>query len=208
MLMSTRWWSVALLAAAMTGMAGSVTAEIVCASDEQQQQVRAYYATSPGVVPSIASRRLGLPEALLISALPAEQAVMTSGAAFYEVWAEMADWEQATFMIMKGLNVFEIVSPIGAGAPSQTSQYWNIEYVHPVRGHLRPDLYAGVAAVVLPREADGVTLRGVLVFDDAGDLVFGAFISGDGPPPPDSEIAKFDRVMAMIREKPALCRGS
>lgn len=206
--MFTGSWRVFLLAGVMATLAGPAVAEIVCASDEQQQRVRAYYADSPGVMPSIASLRLGLPEALLVSALPAEQAVMTSGEAFYDVWAAMTDWEQATFMIMKGLNVFEIVSPIGAGAPSQTSQYWNIEYVHPVRGHLRPDLYAGVAAVVLPREADGVTVRGVLVFDDAGDLVFGAFISGDGSPPPQSEIAKFDRVMAMIRSKPALCGGA
>ena len=206
--MNIRCWSVSLLAASMAGMVGPVAAEIVCASDAQQERVRAYYTSSPGVMPSIASLRLGLPEALLVSALPAQQAVMTSGDAFYEVWAEMTDWDQATFMIMKGLNVFEIVSPVGAGSPSQTSQYWNVEYVHPVRGHLRPDLYAAVAAVALPRDADGVTVRGVLVFDDAGDLVFGVFISGDGPPPAASEIAKFDRVMGMIRAKPALCGGA
>jgi hypothetical protein len=45
----------------------------------------------------------------------------------------------------------------------------------------------------------------VLVYDDQGASVFGAFISGEGPPPPASELAKFDEVMKLVRSKRQVC---
>lgn len=40
-----------------------------CATDAQAEQVWAFYAERPGTQPVIAARRLGLPEALVLSAL-------------------------------------------------------------------------------------------------------------------------------------------
>lgn len=116
----------------------------------------------------------------------------------------MANWQQATFLIMKGANVFEILSGVGSGAPSRTSQYFNIDYVEPMRGHLRPDLYDSIYAVAIPAK-DDVVSRGIVFLDEEGASVFAAFISGESMDTGPAEIAKFDELMALIRQWPAVC---
>ena len=185
------------------GAAGQASAEASCATPDQRQQIQNFYAENPGTLPTIAARRLKLPEELVASGLPADQAASAPGEAFAEVWALMSRWEQANFLIMKGANVFEILSPVAPGAPSTRSDYYNIEYTHPLRGHLRPDLYTSIYAVAIPAKEE--TIRGVLFYDPDGESVFGAFISGEALTPPASELAKFDAVMALIRSKPPVC---
>jgi putative heme iron utilization protein len=197
------WLPIAMLLGSMTA-GTTVAAESPCATAEQAQQVQAFYRESPGTMPVIAARRLGMPETVVVSGLPAEQWASAPGSAFAEVWTAMTRWGEVTFLIMKGGNVFEIKSAVGVGTPSQTSQYYNIEYKHPLRGHLRPDLYDAIYAIAIPGK-EGVLARGIVVYDASGDAVFGAFVSGEGAPPPASEIAKFDEVMALVRSKPSVC---
>ena len=166
--------------------------------------MRAYYAEHPGTMPPIAAQRLGLPETVIVSALPAEQAVSAPAAAFAEVWAAMGDWEAATFLIMKGANVFEIASTVGDGKPSNRSAYYNIAYEQPVRGHLRPDLYTSMSAVAMPGR-DGAMARGVLFYGPDRASVFGVFLAGEGANPKASEVAKFDKVMQLVASKGPLC---
>lgn len=194
----------AITIALCAALAGIAPAGELCATAEQAKQIQEFYAANPGTMPPIAATRLGMPEAVVVSGLGAEQAASAPGADFATIWAAMHAWQEATFMIMKGANVFEIRSAVGKGAPSKTSKYFNVEYTQPVRGHLRPDLYASIYAVVLPRK-DGNAVRGVLFYGEDGASVFSVFISGDGPPPPAAEIAKFDEVMQLIRSRPAVC---
>lgn len=195
-----------LLAVMLALVVGSTTvhAEMMCADAAQTAKVRAYFAENPGTQPAIAAIRMQLPEALVVSALDESQMASTSGEAFPQVWAAMTELEQATFMIMKGANVFEILSGIGKGTPSQRSQYYNIEYSAPLRGHLRPDLYASIYAVAIPVK-DDVVSRGVIFYDADGASVFAAFFSGDSMETTPAEIAKFDAVMAMVRKAPDVC---
>jgi putative heme iron utilization protein len=182
---------------------GPVIAASFCATPAQLQQVREFYASNPGTMPAIAARRLNLPEATVASALPAAESASLPGSHFATVWAAMTQWQEATFLIMKGANVFEIRSGVGKAERSKTSAYTNIEYVHPLRGHLRPDLYQSIYAVALPGR-NGAVARGIIFYDGEGASVFGAFVSGDEPAPP-SEIAKFDRVMKLVRAGPVVC---
>ena len=185
-------------------VSGNVSAETMCADETQREKVRAYFIDNPGAQPAIAAIRLGLPEALLVSALDESQAAATSADAFPEVWAAMTEWKVATFMIMKGSSVFEILSGVGKGAPSSRSQYFNIEYSEPLRGHLRPDQYASIYAVAIPVR-DDVVSRGVIFYDANGGSVFSAFISGDSMEATPEDIAKFDTVMAIVRSGPDVC---
>lgn len=140
------------------------------------------------------------------SALGANVAASAPGADFAEIWAAMGAWKEATFLIMKGPNVFEVRSAVGKGTPSKTSQYFNIEYTHPLRGHLRPDLYSALYAVQLPGKNKGeVSPRGVLVYDKDGASVFGAFLGGDGPLPDPADLVKFDELMKLMRSKQQAC---
>lgn len=175
-----------------------------CATPEQARQVAAFYAASPGTMPPIAAARLRLPEATVVSGLDAAQTASASGSHFAEVWAAIGSWKTATFLIMKGENVFEIASAAGRGTPSQSSRYFNIEYTQPLRGHLRPDQYTSIHAVVLPREGR-TTVRGVVFYGADGASVFGAYLSGDGPEPDAGELAKFDALLRLLRSKPTPC---
>ena len=105
---------------------------------------------------------------------------------------------------MKGQNVFEILSGVSEGAPSTRSDFFNIEYENPVRGHLRPDLYSAIYAVAIPGEDDAVA-RGVLFYDADGSLVFGVFVSGESLAPSADALAQFDAAMALVRAQPTVC---
>lgn len=193
-----------VLAGCATGTAAR--AEGMCATPDQARQVRDFYQQNPGTMPVIAARKLNLPEVIVASGLPPDQVAGVTGAAFTEVWAEMTRWKVAVFLIMKGENVFEILSPIGAATPSKTSKYTNIAYEHPLRGHLRPDLYASIYAVALPTK-DGGKARGVLFYDGSGASVFGAFMSGEALDPSADEIATFDELMKFVENRPQVCPG-
>jgi len=196
-----------LVAVSMSCITARVAASDVCATVDQAAAVKEFYAASPGTLPVIAARRLKLTEAVVTSALGADRAVSAPGSAFADVWAVMTGWEQANFLIMKGANVFEILSGVSPGAPSETSQYFNIKYEHPLRGHLRPDLFGSIYAVALPG-ADEVVLRGVLFFDSDGASVFGTFISGEALTPSGSDLARFNDVWELIEASPSVCAGS
>lgn len=183
----------------------TAAADDFCASAEQSVAVQNFFVENPGAIPVIAARRLGLPEATVVSGLASGQSVSAPGSAFADIWAAMNAWQDVTFLIMKGENVFEIKSAVGEGKPSERSNYFNIEYEHPVRGHLRPDLYASIYAIEMPGETDEETNRGVIMYDQNGDSIFGVFFSGDGPDPAPAEIKKFDEVMNVVNAHPSVC---
>jgi putative heme iron utilization protein len=192
------------LALGTVGNGTGALADALCATPEQSRQIQAFYKDKPATMPVIAARKLQLPEAVVVSGLPADQAAGVKGEAFTDVWAAMTTWQEAVFLITKGDNVFEVVSPIAPATPSKSSQYTNIAYEHPLRGHLRPDQFRSIYAVAMPGK-DGAMARGVLFYDADGASVFGAFISGEGPPPPASEIAKFDELMRLVTARPQVC---
>lgn len=198
----------AVLGIALSQAAPAAFADALCASPAEAAQIQAFYRDHPGTLPAIAARRLELPEVLVASGLPADLAASAQPAAFAEIWTAMTGWNDAVFLIMKGADVFEIQSPVAAGKPSTQSEYFNLDYRHPFRGHLRPDLYQAIYAIALPRADDEGTIRGVLFYGADGASVFGVMHSGEGPAPPPSEVAKFDAVMALVRAQPPVCAGA
>jgi len=192
-----------VLALGCTLAAEQAAAESLCATPQQTQQIREFYRNNAMTMPVIASRKLKLPEAVVVSGLPSEQAASAPGKDFLEIWDAMTRWKEVTFLIMKGSNVFEVLSGVGKAERSKASAYTNIEYVHPMRGHLRPDLYESIYAVSLPGK-DGEAARGILFYDAQGESVFGAFMSGDTTPPA-TELAKFDEVMKLVRSRTPVC---
>jgi heme iron utilization protein len=177
---------------------------ILCANSEQRDRVTNYYARNPGSHVTTVSFKTDMNEAQVASAIPSGQAVSAPGEAFEAVWEAMQEWDEASFIIMKGQNVFEVLSSVGTGSPSKRSSYYNIAYEDPLRGHLRPDLYSAIYAVEQPTNNDAVS-RGVLFFDQAGATVFGAFISGASKHISADELAKFRKVWDIVAAKPNVC---
>lgn len=195
------------LSIALTGLMAlnAALAEGICATDQEREQVRAFYEESAGVLPFTAARRLGLPEAKVVAALPAEQAVSAPGSAFEEVWAALSEVSEASFLITKGGTVFEVLSGVSPGAPSTRSQYFNIEYTKPLRGHLRPDEFAAIYALDLEIGEGEGRVQGVLFYDGKGEPVFGVFISGEALATTDENRARFVAAKALIAAKPGVC---
>ena len=188
-------------------IASPVVAANRCANPEQIQQIREFYAEKPGSMPFTVAKTLGFSAEVVTSSLSADQAISVSAEAFTEVWALMSEWKEAVFVIINGDNIFEVLTGVGAARPSAISDYFNIEYRYPLRGHLRPDLFASIYAVAIPRNNNKIS-RGVLIFDEDGALLFGTYISGNVLSPSDSELAKFNELWALIEAKPSVCPSS
>ena len=199
--------STVLISYALTGLLALnvAVAEDICATDQEREQVRAFYEESPGALPFTAARRLGLAEAKVVSALPADQAVSAPGSAFAEVWEVLSEVSEANFLITKGGTVFEVLSGVSPGAPSTRSQYFNIEYTQPLRGHLRPDEYAAIYALDLEIGESEGRVQGVLFYDGKGEPVFGVFVSGEALATTDENRAHFAAAKALIVSRPGVC---
>lgn len=179
-------------------------AEPLCASPEQAQLVRDYYQQNPGASPVAASRQLKLPEALVGSGLPADQAAATSADGFERIWSALTEWEKAIVIVPKGTDVIEVFSQISPGERSPDNPRFNLTHDNPFAGHLRPDLYSAIYAYRIPGKKGAVT-RGVIFYDQSGASVFAVMMSGKGPPAPPGEVEKFDGLIALVRSLPSVC---
>ncbi len=171
----------ALQLLALTAMAAEPTRVAACATPAQTDQVRAFYQaaeTPPATFQ--ATRPLGLPEGIIASALPPQQAMGVPGRHFRQIWASLLDWGNVTLLIMKGGNVFEIQGPVHPGKDSTTSRFFNLEYgVGGAGGHLRPDLLASIYAIAFSSSKGN--MRGVAFYDAAGDSPFAVYMREEGP---------------------------
>ena len=150
-----------------------------CASAEQVDQVRAFYAASEAPPATFqATGRLGLTEGIIASALPPDKAMGVSGQHFRDIWASLQDWGIVTLLILKGGNVFEIQGPVRPGKDSTISNYFNLEYgVGGAGGHLRPDLLGSIYAIALNSSKGNI--RGVAFYDAVGDSPFAVYMRED-----------------------------
>ena len=187
-------------------MGGPALAESLCASSEQRQIIQDFLAKKPGMMPVIAARELKMPEAVVASGYSPDQMASATGDAFADVWTAMTDLEEVTVLIIKDRDVFEIKSRIGSGGLSDTNAFYNLSHDYPFSGHLRPDLYASIYAVTVPYGEERAG-RGIFFYEPNGETSFGILVSGRGPSPSKEQIAKFDEIMAMIKDRPSACPG-
>ena len=190
----------ALLALCHTSASG---ASPLCASPDEATKVQALYASAP--VPSTfqAATKLGLPEALVASAIAGKQVVGTTGAGFDAVWKSLQEWDDATVVVLKGSFVLEVRGRIPGGAPSTKSQYFNLKQDGAgLGGHLRPDQLGAIYAVDLVGGQG--PLRGLTFLDAAGEGIFGVYVP-EGAEPKPALVAQFEKTRALIASLPRVC---
>lgn len=196
--------SIIFASIAWFGLSGSVQAVELCATEVQAAQVVSTFENMPGLLPNMVAGQLGITEAAVSSALPSDQAVSAAPEHFDEIWTEMRKWAAPTFLILKGPHIFEVVSKVGPGGPSDISDFYNIDDVEALRGHVRADLLSAIYALELPG-LEGKIIRGILFYGQEGASDFGVFISGEGPDPSAEDIATFEAIKEMMAAKPAMC---
>ncbi len=178
----------------------------LCATAAEAALVEKSYAAPVMAPPFLAAPRLGVSEAVVLSALAAgPHAIGTTGAGFAAIWTSLQSWSQATIVIMKGGQVFEVHGQIPAGTPSTKSQYFNLDpRSSGLSGHLRPDLLGAIYAVDLVGAQGPV--RGVTFVDQAGNSLFGAYLPEGVAPTPELN-AQFEKTRAVIASLPRSCSG-
>ncbi|MCL4792721.1 MAG: hypothetical protein KJ040_11795 [Gammaproteobacteria bacterium] len=179
-------------------------ASSLCATAGQKAQIAPLYAGNPVPAPFMAARKLGLPEAVIASALPVAQATGVSAAEFGKVWESLQGWDEALTLVLKGANVFEIHGRVPPGEPSTRSAFFNLKAADAgLGGHLRPDLLGAIYAVNL-NGPEG-PMRGVTFLDQQGEGVFGVYLPESREPSP-ALVAQFDRTQALMAAMPRLCQ--
>jgi putative heme iron utilization protein len=185
----------------------AMAADSLCAAPKQLPAVRAAFAKPNPPLPFAVAEELKLPESLVVSALPTEQAYGVDASYFQAVWASLQNWEQSVFVVMKGGNVFETNGKVFAGEPSKRSKFFNLHGEGAgMSGHLRPDLLSSIYVVAIPGK-DSIT-RGVLFYDTKGDGAFGVFAPGEGGKPSDALVRQFNDTMADMRALPSRCAAA
>ncbi|MEZ5562177.1 MAG: ChuX/HutX family heme-like substrate-binding protein [Gammaproteobacteria bacterium] len=188
----------------LPALASAGEASALCATAEQKAQIAPLYAANPVPPPFMAARKLGLPEAVIASALPVARATGVSAEEFGKVWESLQGWDEALTLVLKGANVFEIHGRVPPGEPSTRSAFFNLKAADAgLGGHLRPDLLGAIYAVNL-NGPEG-PMRGVTFLDQQGEGVFGVYLPESREPSP-ALVAQFDRTQALMAAMPRLCQ--
>ncbi|MEO8445129.1 MAG: ChuX/HutX family heme-like substrate-binding protein [Gammaproteobacteria bacterium] len=183
--------------------AAALAGNSLCATAEQAARVQPLYATAPVPAPFQAAAKLALPEAIVASAIPGKNVIGTTAAGFTAVWASLQEWDDATVVLLKAGQVFEVRGRIPGGAPSTKSQFYNLKQDGAgLSGHLRPDLVGAIYAVDLPGGQG--PLRGVSFVDGSGDSIFGVFVP-EGSEATSPVVGQFEKTRSLIAGLPRVC---
>lgn len=180
------------------------TAADVCATPDQAIEVKALYSRSAGLVPSLASRQIDVPEVAIASAMPAIDKASTSGAGFAEIWASVTEWEDSMTLIQKEGHVFEIMGAVPPGKRSERSNYFNLEPTAPFGGHIRDDQMSAIYGIELPGRG-GDTIRSVHFYDQSGITAFSVLLRPEGGPVSEDDKARFVATMDLIKSMEPVC---
>ncbi len=194
----------ALAVAATAGRADEVQVAAACPSPQEAARVREFYADQdPLPATFIAARRLKMPEALVAASLGSKQVRGVAGKHFRDIWASMADWDEAIFLVMKGGHVFEIMGPVHSGKDSTESSYFNLDYgVGGAGGHLRPDRIGSVYAINL--SSGKGDMRGVAFYGADGEQAFAVYLGSEGKVP-DHLKPRFDETWDLMAGMEPAC---
>lgn len=201
--------SLILSAVCLIALSSEANAEVanVCATPDQEIEVKAFYSRNSGLIPQLAARTIDVPEVVIASAMPAVNKVGTSGEGFAEIWASVTEWSNAMTLIMKEGHVFEIDGPVPNGVRSERSNYFNLETHAPFGGHIREDLLSAIYAIEGAGRG-GATTRSVHFYDQSGTTAFAVILAGERGNPSEEDVARFDATMALIRSMGPVCPTS
>ncbi len=105
-------------------------------------------------------------------ALPQAMRAFAPAGTFEEVWAEMATWEKATFIMQHLGSVLEIKAAIPSG--NHGHGYFNLNGASPLQGHLKIDDLGEICFLSMPFM--GLESHSVQFFNADGNVKFSVYV--------------------------------
>lgn len=131
----------------------------------------------------------------VLGALPAGQAVPVAASRFEELWADMTQWGDVTFIVHSRDGVFEVKAPIPAG--SHGRGYFNIHGESPLGGHLRADRCDSIWFV--DRQFFGRRSCSIVFISVDGEAMFKVFVGRDAQRELNpQQVARFEELRSTL----------
>ncbi len=104
-------------------------------TEDVKKKVQEALNKDPNFMPAFLAKELGVPEGVVISALPDEMRSFANADRFEEIWEAATKWEKATFIVSNSGAIIEYKGKIPTGKFGHG--YFNLmEKSHPLGGHL------------------------------------------------------------------------
>ncbi len=104
-------------------------------TEEIRKDVLAALEEDPNFMPAFLAKKLGIPEAVVIAALPDEMRSFADADKFEEIWTEARKWEKVTFFVNSPGAIVEYKGTLPEGKFGHG--YFNLkEKDHSLGGHL------------------------------------------------------------------------
>ncbi len=126
----------------------------------------------PNFMPAFLAKKLGIPEAVVIAALPEEMRAFTSAENFEQIWTEAQKWEKVTFIVSSPGAIVEYKGALPQGKFGHG--YFNLmEQDNPLGGHLFVSKLASICFV--KKQLFGLESLSLQFFDAEGAQMFAIY---------------------------------
>ncbi|MEM9570373.1 MAG: ChuX/HutX family heme-like substrate-binding protein [Pseudomonadota bacterium] len=183
-----------------------------CADADTREVVQRHFQKNTKATLAGASRKLALPELLVVTGLPPEQAIGTqmTPEILKDVWTSMDAWgEQAsvrTVFTMGGEHVLEFPGYIPV-RQADLDDGWLDIYADGgagVHGHLWLNR-VGSAHAIERANKNKQLFRSISFYAPEGHLIMGVYASVPGTPADPKAVEGFERTRALLASMPRLC---
>ncbi len=139
---------------------------------EIEASVRAALEEDPNFMPAFLARKLQIPEAVVVAALPGEMRSFVSADHFEKIWDEVRTWEKITFIVSSTGAIVEYKGKLPKG--SFGHGYFNLnEKDHPLGGHLFVNDLAEIC--FLNKQLFGLESLSLQFYNSSGTSMFAIY---------------------------------
>jgi putative heme iron utilization protein len=164
-------------------------------SSQEVDRVRAALADDPNAMTMQLARRLGVPEAEVVRALPEGRVAELDATRWEELIRAFELLGKLHVIVSNGSTTCEVVGQFGGF--STWGEFFNVQSAS-LDMHVRHGQLGSVFAVEKPSHVDGARTLSFQFYDRRGDSAFKVFLNFGGKPTPERE-AKFRELREKFR---------
>jgi putative hemin transport protein len=162
-----------------------------------RERIRAALQQNPRQMTMQLARELGVPEAEVIRALPADRAVELDISRWEELIRSLEALGKVHVLVSNGAATLEAIGQFGRF--STWGEFFNVQ-TKSLDMHIRWPQLGSAFAVEKPGHLDGVNTLSVQFYDQAGSAAFKVFLTFGGSAPAPERVAQFVQIREQFRK--------